>query len=191
MSKPAGAPMPSISIRKTEYDPATRVLSVWFVASGKRYEFERYRRKLTSRPIGVCQRPLLQRPHSKSRPLSTHCGLAVQFKRLMVCLELVPHNLANVFEIDDLAAGFAPMKSESCLDPGRICTVTGRCGPSSESFVKRRPPPPLWQWLGKRLGLMDRLGPLKTIHHFALLIGRAYMGNSSPSSPRCNHEPQA
>ncbi|RUU98598.1 KTSC domain-containing protein [Mesorhizobium sp. M6A.T.Cr.TU.017.01.1.1] len=32
--------MPSTSIRKTEYDPESRVLSVWFVASGKRYEFE-------------------------------------------------------------------------------------------------------------------------------------------------------
>ncbi|TKB30121.1 MAG: KTSC domain-containing protein, partial [Mesorhizobium sp.] len=27
-------------IRKTEYDPERKVLSVWFVASGKRYEFE-------------------------------------------------------------------------------------------------------------------------------------------------------
>jgi hypothetical protein len=32
--------MPSTSIRKTEYDPERQVLSVWFVASGKRYEFE-------------------------------------------------------------------------------------------------------------------------------------------------------
>ncbi|TPI74957.1 KTSC domain-containing protein [Mesorhizobium sp. B2-8-9] len=32
--------MPSTSIRKTEYDPASRVLSVWFVTSGKCYEFE-------------------------------------------------------------------------------------------------------------------------------------------------------
>ncbi|WP_287120790.1 KTSC domain-containing protein [Mesorhizobium sp.] len=34
------AVMPSTSIRKTEYDPESRILSVWFVASGKRYEFE-------------------------------------------------------------------------------------------------------------------------------------------------------
>jgi hypothetical protein len=32
--------MPSTSIRKTEYDPESRIHSVWFVASGKRYEFE-------------------------------------------------------------------------------------------------------------------------------------------------------
>ncbi|TIU20634.1 MAG: KTSC domain-containing protein, partial [Mesorhizobium sp.] len=32
--------MPSTSIRKTEYDPQTKVLSVWFVASGKRYDYE-------------------------------------------------------------------------------------------------------------------------------------------------------
>jgi hypothetical protein len=32
--------VPSTSIRKTDYDPASRVLSVWFVASGKRYESE-------------------------------------------------------------------------------------------------------------------------------------------------------
>jgi hypothetical protein len=32
--------MPSTSIRKTEYDPATRRLSVWFVASGRRYDYE-------------------------------------------------------------------------------------------------------------------------------------------------------
>jgi hypothetical protein len=32
--------MPSTSIRKTKYDPGTRVLSVWFVTSGKRYDYE-------------------------------------------------------------------------------------------------------------------------------------------------------
>ena len=32
--------MPSTLIRKTAYDPNTRVLSVWFVASGKRYDYE-------------------------------------------------------------------------------------------------------------------------------------------------------
>ncbi|PAQ09600.1 KTSC domain-containing protein [Mesorhizobium temperatum] len=32
--------MPSTSIHKTEYDPERKVLSVWFVASGKCYQFE-------------------------------------------------------------------------------------------------------------------------------------------------------
>ena len=32
--------MPSTSIRRSEYDPDTRTLWVWFVASGKRYDFE-------------------------------------------------------------------------------------------------------------------------------------------------------
>lgn len=32
--------MPSTSIRKIEYDPGRRVLSVWFLASGKRYDYE-------------------------------------------------------------------------------------------------------------------------------------------------------
>lgn len=32
--------MPSTSIRKSEYDPDRRTLSVWFVASGKRYDYE-------------------------------------------------------------------------------------------------------------------------------------------------------
>ena len=32
--------MPSSLIGKTEYDPNNRVLSVWFVASGKRYDYE-------------------------------------------------------------------------------------------------------------------------------------------------------
>jgi hypothetical protein len=32
--------MPSTSIRRSEYDPDTRILSVWFVASGKRYDYE-------------------------------------------------------------------------------------------------------------------------------------------------------
>ena len=32
--------MPSTSIRKFKYDPDRRVLSVWFVASGKRYDYE-------------------------------------------------------------------------------------------------------------------------------------------------------
>ena len=32
--------MPSTSIRKAEYSPATRTLSVWFGASGSRYDYE-------------------------------------------------------------------------------------------------------------------------------------------------------
>ena len=32
--------MPSTSIQKAAYDPDTRVLSVWFVTSGKRYDYE-------------------------------------------------------------------------------------------------------------------------------------------------------
>lgn len=31
--------MPSTSIRRFEYDEAARVLSVWFVASGRRYDY--------------------------------------------------------------------------------------------------------------------------------------------------------
>jgi hypothetical protein len=34
------AVMPSTSIRKTEYDPERRILSVWFMASGKCYQFD-------------------------------------------------------------------------------------------------------------------------------------------------------
>ncbi|ESY74900.1 KTSC domain-containing protein [Mesorhizobium sp. M0051] len=32
--------MPSTVIRDTNYDPATRILSVWFVPSGIRYDYE-------------------------------------------------------------------------------------------------------------------------------------------------------
>jgi hypothetical protein len=32
--------MPSTLIRRSEYDPQTRILSVWFVASGKRYDYD-------------------------------------------------------------------------------------------------------------------------------------------------------
>ncbi|MBZ9964684.1 KTSC domain-containing protein [Mesorhizobium sp. BR1-1-2] len=32
--------MPSTAIRSTQYHPATRVLSVWFVPSGNRYDYE-------------------------------------------------------------------------------------------------------------------------------------------------------
>jgi hypothetical protein len=32
--------MPSTSIRKSRYDPETEVLSIWFVASGKRYDYD-------------------------------------------------------------------------------------------------------------------------------------------------------
>ncbi|WP_136620834.1 MULTISPECIES: KTSC domain-containing protein [Mesorhizobium] len=32
--------MPSTVIRNTNYDPTTRTLSVWFVPSGNRYEYE-------------------------------------------------------------------------------------------------------------------------------------------------------
>lgn len=31
--------MPSTSIRQARYDPETRTLSVWFVASGRRYDY--------------------------------------------------------------------------------------------------------------------------------------------------------
>ncbi len=31
--------MPSTSIRKTDYDPATQTLTVWFVGSGNRYDY--------------------------------------------------------------------------------------------------------------------------------------------------------
>ena len=32
--------MPSTSISKIAYDPDNRILSVWFVASGRRYDYE-------------------------------------------------------------------------------------------------------------------------------------------------------
>ncbi|MGX9146319.1 KTSC domain-containing protein [Mesorhizobium sp. 128a] len=32
--------MPSTSIRRSEYDPDSEVLSLWFVASGKHYDYE-------------------------------------------------------------------------------------------------------------------------------------------------------
>jgi hypothetical protein len=35
----SGANMPSTAIRNTQYDPATRTLSVWFVPSGNRYDY--------------------------------------------------------------------------------------------------------------------------------------------------------
>ncbi|MBA1139376.1 KTSC domain-containing protein [Mesorhizobium neociceri] len=33
--------MPSTAIRNMHYDPATKVLSVWFVPSGSRYDYEK------------------------------------------------------------------------------------------------------------------------------------------------------
>lgn len=36
----SGAEMPSTSIGRFEYDARNRVLSVWFVVSGKRYNYE-------------------------------------------------------------------------------------------------------------------------------------------------------
>ncbi|WP_352763530.1 KTSC domain-containing protein [Mesorhizobium sp. M0847] len=32
--------MPSTAIRNTHYDPSTKILSVWFVPSGARYDYE-------------------------------------------------------------------------------------------------------------------------------------------------------
>ena len=32
--------MPSTVIEKSEYDPATRTMSLWFRASGRRYDYE-------------------------------------------------------------------------------------------------------------------------------------------------------
>lgn len=35
-----GPPIPSTSISRAEYDPATAVFSLWFLASGRRYDYE-------------------------------------------------------------------------------------------------------------------------------------------------------
>ena len=32
--------MPSTSIRRSHYDPESRILSVWFVTTGRRYDYE-------------------------------------------------------------------------------------------------------------------------------------------------------
>ncbi|RRI02078.1 KTSC domain-containing protein [Mesorhizobium tamadayense] len=32
--------MPSTALRSAHYDPATKILSVWFVPSGDRYDYE-------------------------------------------------------------------------------------------------------------------------------------------------------
>jgi hypothetical protein len=32
--------MPSTSIRRSDYDPESRILSVWFVTTGRRYDYE-------------------------------------------------------------------------------------------------------------------------------------------------------
>lgn len=32
--------MPSTSISRSSYDPQTKILSLWFVTSGKRYDYE-------------------------------------------------------------------------------------------------------------------------------------------------------
>lgn len=39
LAEQSGANMPSTAIRNTQYDPATRTLSVWFVPSGHRYDY--------------------------------------------------------------------------------------------------------------------------------------------------------
>lgn len=35
-----GRTMPSNAIRESRYDPNTRTLSVWFVGSGRRYDYD-------------------------------------------------------------------------------------------------------------------------------------------------------
>jgi hypothetical protein len=37
---PSLVAVPSTSISKSQYDPETRILSVWFVGSGRRYDYE-------------------------------------------------------------------------------------------------------------------------------------------------------
>ncbi|WP_352791869.1 KTSC domain-containing protein [Mesorhizobium sp. M0228] len=62
--------MPSTSIRKTEYDPEHRILSVWFVASGKCYQFEDVPPEtFAAFKSRLRQGPRLQRPHPQSLPL--------------------------------------------------------------------------------------------------------------------------
>ncbi|WP_287255812.1 KTSC domain-containing protein [Mesorhizobium sp.] len=52
------------------YDPDSRILSVWFVASGKRYEFEDVPPEtFAAFRAAFAKGPLLQRPHPQSLPL--------------------------------------------------------------------------------------------------------------------------
>ena len=51
--------MPSTLIRKTAYDPNTRVLSVWFVASGKRYDYEAVPPEIYAELLDAFKGPLL------------------------------------------------------------------------------------------------------------------------------------
>ncbi|WP_245497301.1 MULTISPECIES: KTSC domain-containing protein [unclassified Mesorhizobium] len=61
--------MPSTSIHKTEYDPERKVLSVWFVASVKCYQFEDVPAGDLRRVPSRLRQGLLQRTDPQSLPL--------------------------------------------------------------------------------------------------------------------------
>ncbi|TIS88023.1 KTSC domain-containing protein [Mesorhizobium sp.] len=80
--------MPSTSIRKMDYDPDSRILSVWFVASGKRYEFE-----------GVPPETFaaFRAAFAKGRYFNDH--IRNHFRYRLVATEIIP---------DDFKRSFAP-----------------------------------------------------------------------------------
>ncbi|WP_287187746.1 KTSC domain-containing protein [Mesorhizobium sp.] len=99
--------MPSTSIRKTEYDPETRVLSVWFVASGTRYDYEAvppetyaaFRKRLRKGPV-------LQRPLSRPLPAPPDC-----------------RSIASVACTRKLMRRFRSLTRRLALIPGSPCGV--------------------------------------------------------------------
>jgi hypothetical protein len=97
---------PSTSIRKTEYDPETRVLWVWFVASGRRYDYEAVPPETYAAPTRLRKGPVLQRPLSRPFPAPPDCrSIAIvactrrlmrRFRSLTRWLALIPGSPCGV-----------------------------------------------------------------------------------------------
>ena len=65
--------MPSTSIRRFAYDPDSRVLSVWFLVSGRRYDYEEV-------PQAVADR--LRAATSKGRFFNAHIRDVYPFRHV-------------------------------------------------------------------------------------------------------------
>nr|WP_292713786.1 KTSC domain-containing protein [Mesorhizobium sp.] len=108
---------PSTSIRKTEYDPETRVLSV--VRSGKRYDYEAVPPEdLCGVPKRLRKGPVLQRPLSRPFPAPPDCrsiAIVACTRRLMRRFRSLTRRLA-------LIPGSPCGVGKSTAGPGRPST---------------------------------------------------------------------
>ena len=61
--------MPSTSISRSDYDPESRILSIWFVTTGRRYDYENVPAETYAAfQNAFAKGRFFQRPYSQSLP---------------------------------------------------------------------------------------------------------------------------